>query len=167
MVVPNLNLFLGRPSEGRRFFLILRRLNSCDVSTICSMRTNKDMDTVMDGLQKIDGPCCSITVRMLDASRVTNRFSVNGTLLDVFKWLEGCDIVVNDTPLKSQPIYCLVQQSPFRKFVKYADGSVELINSENMVSLDLTKGTDTKNKTLKDLELEDTQLFILHIPSTN
>ncbi|AFZ80771.1 hypothetical protein BEWA_001780 [Theileria equi strain WA] len=89
-----------------------------------------------------------VAIKVNSSDRIIQGFGENSVMEDIFKWIES------KHPLGDYDFYFLVQTAPSRKFIRYSNGSVELIaNDQNPV--------EVTRKSLVDLDFGPQELLIL------
>eukprot|EP00375_Theileria_parva_P003402 XP_766084.1 hypothetical protein [Theileria parva strain Muguga] len=91
-----------------------------------------------------------IAIKLITNERLTKSFSPNHSINKLFEWLETkCD-------LKEHDFYFLIQTAPYRKFIKYTNGSIELLTNSN-------SPREVTNETFNKLDFTSNDMLMLRI----
>ncbi|XP_954209.1 uncharacterized protein TA20250 [Theileria annulata] len=141
--------------QSNQFFLKLSEITNID-----SFNNNKKfiwpttggirLDQYQSNEEYIGNDAIRIAIKLFTNERLTNSFSPNNTINKLFEWIEKkCN-------LKEYDYYFLIQTIPYRKFIKYINGSIELLTNSN-------EPNDVTNKTFQQLNFNTNDMFLLRI----
>ncbi|UVC49455.1 hypothetical protein MACK_003290 [Theileria orientalis] len=118
--------------------------------TTGGVRLDQVVDQPLYTDQEYTGPDAVKIAIKLFSSRITRSFAPSSSINSVFEWLESTQ------KLKELDFYYLLQTVPYRKFIKYSNGSIEMISSQSGPS-------EVTGQPLNSLNFGTNDMFMLRL----
>ncbi|UKJ88003.2 hypothetical protein MACJ_000445 [Theileria orientalis] len=118
--------------------------------TTGGVRLDQAVDQPLHEDQEYTGPDAVKIAVKLSSSRIMRSFAPSSTINNLFEWVES------NQKLDELDFYYLLQTVPYRKFIKYSNGSIETITSQSGPS-------DVTGRPLSALNFGANDMFMLRI----